>query len=109
MTCVYFLTVVFSLYVIGDYATTVSVIAVSPIGVQSEINPVSAFTYSAMGEPGLLLLKLSTFAAIAFVSIRTARDPNRRKFVKYTLGGLAIYSLIVVGINIYTLSSILSL
>lgn len=102
----YLLVIIFCLYVIGDYITTVFIISFSPLGIHSEVNPIVALTFHAMGEPGLLLLKLSTFIAIALVVYHVARDPNKHNFVKYMLGGLALYSSVVVGINIYTLSGI---
>jgi hypothetical protein len=99
---------IFSLYVIGDYFTTVSVISLSPIGIGSEMNPVIAFVYSIMGEKGLLVLKIATFGAITFVLYRSTRDPEKHRLAKYTLAGLAVYSTIIVSINIYTLSNIIS-
>lgn len=101
--------IIFSLYVVGDYATTVFMISASSAGIKSELNPLGVMIYNVMGSTGLLLSKLAAFAAIALLALRTMRQRERRKIVRNALGAFAIYSSVILGINLYTLSSILFL
>ncbi len=107
-TTLYILATLFLLYVVGDYATTIYAVSLSPAGINSEMNPVGALLFNAMGQIGLLLSKLIIFGFIVISTYYAVKRGRRPRLTMYTLYGFGIYSAIILGINIYTIHSFLS-
>ena len=101
------LTVVFMLYVVGDYVTTMIAIDVSPLGINGEANPIAVILYTNYGSASLLVVKLAMFGALAGISlVLLSRNIQIKHIVRRVLISFCIFSTVIVGINIYSILTV---
>lgn len=95
------------LYVIGDYATTMIAIELSPLGINGEANPLAVMLYTNYGSISLLLAKLGMFIVLVAISLLLLhRNLQIKYIIRRVLLGFIIFSAVIVSINIYSILTI---
>ncbi len=101
------LTVIFMLYVVGDYITTMIAIDVSPLGIDGEANPIAVMLYTNYGSTSLLFAKLVMFSSLATITLfLLSRNIRIKHIVRLVLLIFSIFSAVIVSINMYSILSV---